>query len=92
LTEELCRSQVSTSHTVWQGDGWPGGQVEFAYRNLVYGNDTAFMARALNRPTGSFKWTVPDGFYGGKTLLLQFRSSSKGGGVYTNFWYEWQGP
>jgi hypothetical protein len=24
-TEENCRPQVTTSHAVWQGDGWPGG-------------------------------------------------------------------
>jgi hypothetical protein len=90
-TEENCRGYVATSHSVWQGDGWPGGETEFPYQYLIFGNDSAGTARASNHPTGSFKWTVPDGSYGGKTLVLQFHSTASQGGVYTNFWYEWEG-
>ncbi|MBI5877683.1 MAG: hypothetical protein HZB53_08540 [Chloroflexi bacterium] len=91
-TEAGCRTQATTSHIVWQGDGWPGGPVEFPYRNLIYGNDSNVRALASTRPTGSFKWKVPSGASGGKTLVLQFVSASSGGKVYTNFWYEWQAP
>ena len=92
-TEESCRSSVATSHSVWVGDGWPGGQTEFPYEDLYFGNDSAGTARASDHPNGSFEWTVPDGSQGGgRTLLLQFVSGSSGGKVYTNYWYEWQAP
>lgn len=89
MTLEACQNSVTTSHAVWQGDGWPGSENAFSYQNLVFGNDYAGTARASNNPTGSFTWTVPDGSTGGKTLVLQFCSSSRGGQVYTNYWYEW---
>lgn len=88
-TEAGCRSSVKTWHIVWQGDG---GQTDFSGQNLVFQNDSANQANASTNPTGSFKWTVPDGSHGGKTLLLQFVSHSYEGEVTTNLWYEWQGP
>lgn len=88
-TEDWCRSQTSTVHIVWQGDGWPGGPVEFPYQNLIFGNDRG--ANARDKPTATFSWVVPSANYGGKTLVLQYVSQSYNGRVYTNFWYEWSG-
>lgn len=88
-TEDWCSSQTSTAHIVWQGDGWPGGQVEFPYQNLIFGNDSG--ANARDKPSATFSWVVPGADYGGKTLLLQYVSRAYNARVYTNFWYEWSG-
>lgn len=88
-TEDGCRNQTQTAHTVWQGDGWPGGPVEFPYQNLIFGNDSG--AQARDKPTATFSWKVPSADYGGKTLVLQYYSRTWNADVYTNFWYEWSG-
>lgn len=90
ITEVACRSQTSTAHTVWIGDGGPGTSKDFPYQNLVYGNDYATSARAGDQPTGSFKWKIPTGGGSGRTtLVIQFYSHAWFGYVYTNFWYDW---
>jgi hypothetical protein len=90
MTEESCRSYVTTSFLVWQGDGWPGSPDEFGYQNLIFGEDNEGTAQASDKPIVGFSWTVPAGsLTGGKTLVLQFGAHSSGGQVYTNFWYEW---
>jgi hypothetical protein len=88
-TEADCQNYVMTWHYVRQGDG---DQTEFSGQHLVFQNTSANQANASTNPTSSFKWTVPDGSYGGKTLVLQFISHSSTGEVVTNLWYEWQGP
>lgn len=89
-TEESCRKTTSTAHLVWKGDGWPGSQKEFEYDHLFFGSSGSETARAFDNPTGSFRWTVPEGSAGDGTLVLQFRSHTDGGEVFTNFWYEWK--
>jgi hypothetical protein len=89
LTEDWCRSQTDTDHAVWQGSGWPGGAVEFPYQNLIFGNTPG--ANAKDQPAATFSWKVPGADYGGKTLLLQYKSRVYDAYVYTNFWYEWSG-
>ncbi len=90
---EACRREANIRHGVVQGDGWPGGQEEFDYSDLIYDSSAVGQsANAWDRPTATAAWTVPDGTFSGKTLLVQFSGSSHGGRVRTNFWYEWQGP
>ncbi len=92
-TEDGCRRGVQLRHSVWLGNGWPGGQKEFRYSNLIYDSgNVGETPNALDRPTSSVKWKVPTGSGNDTTLLLQFGSSNSGGWakVYTNFWYEWR--
>ena len=91
-TEEGCRNNVSTRHSVWQGEGGPWSQTEFPFTNLIYDSGNAGQtANAKNLPTSIVTWSVPDGSGGSRTLVVQFNSHASEGSVWTNFWYEWQG-
>jgi hypothetical protein len=90
LTQATCANSVTTSIAVWQGDGGPVNNTDFPYQNLLYQSGYDGSARASNHPNSDFKWTVPDGSSGGKTLLVSFLAHASEGEVYTDFWYEWQ--